>query len=104
MKSETKKYEFVVASCQDHRGLVSMRAYFLFEVGSVSDMFKEILPRSAKMFALASPSGMVLDFEIFQTKRALLSFAEKLNVKPNTTIITGGAAVLKYVRSVDVSF
>ncbi|XP_047493846.1 piggyBac transposable element-derived protein 2-like isoform X2 [Penaeus chinensis] len=58
-------------------------------------------PDGLKMFVLASPSGMVLDFEIFQTKEALLSTVEKLNVKPNRTITTGEAAVLRFVRSVD---
>nr|XP_027217459.1 piggyBac transposable element-derived protein 2-like [Penaeus vannamei] len=58
-------------------------------------------PDGLKMFVLASPSGMVLDFEIFQTKEALLSIIEKLNVKPDRTLTTGEAAVLRFVRSVD---
>ncbi|XP_027218790.2 piggyBac transposable element-derived protein 4 isoform X1 [Penaeus vannamei] len=58
-------------------------------------------PDGLKMFVLASPSGMILDFEIFQTKKALLSIVENLNVKPNRTITTGEAAVLRFVRSVD---
>jgi len=58
-------------------------------------------PDGLKMFVLASPSGMVLDFEIFQTKEALLSIVEKLNVKPDRTLTTGEAAVLRFVRSVD---
>nr|XP_027227764.1 piggyBac transposable element-derived protein 3-like [Penaeus vannamei] len=55
-------------------------------------------PDGLKMFVLASPSGMVLDFEIFQTKEALLSIVEKLNVKPDRTLTTGEAAVLRGLR------
>lgn len=59
-------------------------------------------PDGLKMFVLASPSGMVLDFEIFQTKEALLSIVEKLRVKPNRTNITmGETAVLRFVCSVE---
>lgn len=55
-----------------------------------------------KMFVLASPSGMVLDFEIFQTKDLLISVIDQLGVKPDrNTITVGEAAVLRFVRSVE---
>ncbi|KAK4320484.1 hypothetical protein Pmani_008650 [Petrolisthes manimaculis] len=59
-------------------------------------------PDGLKMFVLASPSGMVLDFEIYQTKDSLMSVIDQLGVKPDrNTITVGEAAVLRFVRSVE---
>lgn len=54
------------------------------------------------MFALVFPSGMVLDFEIYQTKDSLISVIDHQGVKlDRNTITVGEAAVLRFVPSVE---
>lgn len=56
-------------------------------------------PDGLKMFVLASPEDLILNFENFQGKEALISTAGHFSVKPNRTVSLREATILRFLPS-----